>query len=323
MNAVLFLLATDLNPPGAESLILKGLEYAYVESFAQADAWFDSVRRTWPDNPAGWFFKAALLQVYMMDGCRTDREAEYYELIDSTVEKASRIAGSEKNPWAQYYLGSASTYRAVFEGSKKNYWVAFSLGMKGGKIMKRLIENYPEFYDAYLGAGSYDYFWARASRYLPVLRLVGDFTKGATEITAAMNKSTYSKITGQNALVWIYTQEGRFTEGIELARDLVKDYPNSRTFLWSMGGIFLASKQYEDAIGVFERLYSIYDSLNEKNYANLAQCRLYVARCLFELDRTEECLKTCDEVIGFYRYRSSFPQITNYVNEAKSIKKCL
>ncbi len=323
MIGILFILAIDLNSPQVQDYILKGLEYAYVESFDQAGAWFDSVKNNYPENPAGWFFKAALLQVYMMDGCRNDRETEYYELIDSAIARANKNLDNDQNPWALYYLGSSYTYRAVYEGSKKNYWTAFSLGLKGGKLLKKLIELFPEFYDGYLGAGSFDYFWARASRYLPVLKLVGDFNKGVEEITIAKNKSIYSRVTAQNALVWIYIQEGKFSNGIPLAEGLLKEYPNSRTFLWSMAGIHMANKKYELAQSYYEKLYAIYDSLDEKNYANMAQSRLYIAKCLFELKKNKEARIACDQVIGFYRHRDQYPQIVSYVNEAKIIKRCL
>ncbi len=323
MIYLLLLFNVDLNPPPLQTQLLNGLKYAYVESFEQAQVYFDSAKTVYPGNPAGWFFKAALIQVYMMDACKNDREAEYYELIDSVIMIATRIIEKEENPWAQYYLGSAYTYKAVYDGSKRNYWSAFTLGLKGGKILKRLIEIYPDFYDAYLGAGSYDYFWARASRYLPVLKLVGDFTKGVEEIKVAMEKSIYSRVTAQNALVWIYTQEGKPGEGLEMAEKLLKNYPRSRTFLWSMGGILVANKKYQQALPTYETLYAIYDSLNVKNYANLAQSKLYIAKCLFELKKFKECRKACDDVIFFYRYRDAFPQIIDYVNEAKSIKKCL
>lgn len=323
MIAVLVLLAVDLNPPEIEPLVLNGLRYAYTESFDSAAVWFDSIQRVYPENPSGWFYKAALVQVYMMDGCRTDRELEYSQLIDSTIAKATRYLGDGSNPWAQYYLGSAHMYSAIHEGSKKNYWAAFSLGMKGGKMLKKLIETYPEFYDAYLGAGSFDYFWARASRYLPVLKLIGDFTKGVEEIKVARAKGAYSRITAQNALVWIYTQEGKYAEGLRLADDLVAQYPSSRTFLWSRAGIRYANRKYEDALADYERLYAIYDAAAEKNYANLAQGKLYAGKCLFELGRLKESRQACDAVLGFYRYRDRYPQINDYVNEAKALKRCL
>lgn len=323
MILLCLLFAVDLNPPDMQDLIQSGLEYAYVESFDSAAVWFDSALKTHPDFPAGWFYKAALLQVAMMDGCRSDRELEYFALLDSAIAKAGRYLGDGSNPWALYYLGSAYTYKAIHEGSKKNYWTAFSHGLKGGKILKNLVETYPEAYDAYLGAGSFDYFWARASGYLPVLRLVGDFTKGVEEIKVAQEKGTYSRVTAQNALVWIYTQEGKQAEGIRLADDLVARYPNSRTFLWSRAGLLLAGRKYEAALVDYERLYAIYDSLSERNYANLAQAKLLAAKCLLELDRTKEARSACDAAIGFYRYRNQYPQINAYVNEAKALKRCL
>ena len=64
---------TDLNPPDVQALIKTGLDFSYVENFDSARFYFRRVVDLYPENPAGYFFEGALLQLKMMDGCRLCR----------------------------------------------------------------------------------------------------------------------------------------------------------------------------------------------------------------------------------------------------------
>lgn len=58
---LLFTSAYNLNPPEIQILIQTGLDFSYVEKYDSAQIYFDEVIRLYPENPAGYFFKAALL----------------------------------------------------------------------------------------------------------------------------------------------------------------------------------------------------------------------------------------------------------------------
>jgi tetratricopeptide (TPR) repeat protein len=199
---------TNLNPPEIQALVESGLEYAYIEQFDSAQIYFDEVIESYPDNPAGYFFKAALVQLKMMDQCQFTGEKQYLTLIKQAIRYAEGILDKEDNLWAEFYLGNSHAYRAVYEGLKNNYFETFKYGVKGGRILQDIIKKDSTFYDAYLGAGSFEYFWARAARYLPLLRLGGgDVDEAIRKLHIAAEKSLYSGRTAQNSLVFIYGEE--------------------------------------------------------------------------------------------------------------------
>ena len=201
----LFTSVNNLNPPEVQVLIKAGLEFAYAEEFDSAQIYFDEIIELNPDNPAGYFFKAALLQLKMMDQCQYLEGKEYLLLMDRTARCAEKILREKENLWAQFYLGSSYAYRAAYAGFKGDYFETFKYGVKGGRLLQDIIKKDTTFYDAYLGAGSFEYFWVRAARYLPILKLMGgDVDEAIRKLHIAAEKSFYSGPTTKNFLVFIY-----------------------------------------------------------------------------------------------------------------------
>ncbi|MEO0094616.1 MAG: tetratricopeptide repeat protein [candidate division WOR-3 bacterium] len=314
------LLATffELNPPEIQSMIKEGLNFAYVEEFESASVYFQHVIELFPNNPAGYFFKASLLQLEMMDGCHFNYEKEYIELMIQVRKLCEDILQKESNLWAEYYLGSSYAYQAVYEGFKKNYLETFNYGVKGGRILQGIIKKDSSFYDAYLGAGTYEYFWARASRYLPFLKLTdGNVEEAIRKLHIAANKSLYSGPTARNSLVFIYGEEKKFDIATQIIDSLLLEYPESKTFHWNKAELEFKKKNFTLACQIYEWLYKQY--LNNTNYSNLAQCKLYIGKCYYEMGNRTEAKNALKEVIGYKKYQEKYPLIKAYCREAYNI----
>jgi len=320
MISPLYLLITAvyLNPPEVQNLIQTGLNFAYVEDFDSASVYFDKVIEDYPDNPAGYFFKAALLQLRMMDGCHFNDEKEYLNLIKKVRTKCEEILNDEENLWAEFYLGSSFAYQAVYEGLKKNYLETFNYGVKGGRILQSIIKRDSLFYDAYLGAGTYEYFWARASRYLPFLKLTGgNVDEAIRKLHIAAEKSLYSGPTAKNSLAFIYGEEKKFEIATKIIDSLLLEYPASKTFHWNKAELEFKKKNYNVSLNTYKWLFDQY--FNNANYANLAQCKLYIGKCYYELENRTESKKALKEVIGYKKYQDKYPKIKEYCREAYSL----
>lgn len=316
---IFILLSTiNLNPPEVRNLIQTGLNFSYIEEFDSAAFYFEKIIESYPDNPAGYFFKSALLQLKMMDGCHYNYEKEYLNLLKRVRNICENILREEENLWAEFYLGSSYAYQAVYEGLKKNYLETFNYGVKGGRILESIIKKDSLFYDAYLGAGTYEYFWARASRYLPFLKLAdGDVEEAIRKLRIAAERSLYSGPTARNSLAFIYGEEKRFDIATGIIDSLLFEYPGSKTFHWNKAELEFKKKNYEVALKTYEWLFQQY--LNNANYSNLAQCKLYVGKCYYGMGKLAEAKKALREVIDYKKYIGQYPLIKGYSREAYTI----
>lgn len=308
----------DLNPPEVQGLIQAGLRYAYVERFDSAGIYFQRVIESYPENPAGYFFLAALMQLKMMDGCFFDEEKEYLYLIKSVRKRCTEILEKEDNLWAEFYLGSSYAYQAVYEGIKGNYLETFNYGVKGGRILQGIIKKDSLFYDAYLGCGTFEYFWARASRYLPLLKLIdGDVDEAIRKLHIAAEHSLYSGPTARNSLTFIYGEEKKYDIATRIIDSLLLEYPESKTFNWNKAELEFKKKNFETARKTYEWLFNQY--IKEENYSNLAQCRLYIGKCDYEMGEKKKAKESLKEVITYKKYQERYPKIKDYCREAYSL----
>jgi len=307
----------DLNPPEIQNLIKAGLEYAYIEQFDSAQIYFDAAIDSYPDNPAGHFFKAALLQLKMMDQSQFTAEEQYLKLTRKAVKLSEAVLEVEDNLWAEFYLGSSYTYRAVYEGMKSDYYETFKYGVKGGRILQGIIKKDSTFYDAYLGAGSFEYFWARAARYLPILKLGGgNVNEAIRKLNIAADKSTYSNRTAQNSLVFIYGEEKNYSLAHFLNDQLLVLYPGSKTFLWSKADLEYKEEDFRAALKTYNKLLVRYETEENKNYSNIAQCNLIIGKCYLALNEKDEAREALKSVVRLKPHEDKFPLIKEYCREA-------
>ncbi len=315
---ILFAVINDLNPSEVQNRIQLGLQFSYVENFDSAEVYFRSVIDLAPENPAGYFFTSALIQLRMMDGCDYRHEKEYYNLMKQARSLCEKILAQEGNLWAEFYLGSSYAYQAVYEGLKGNYLETFNYGVKAGRILQGIIKKDSLFYDAYLGCGTYEYFWARAGRYLPFLRLGGgNVDEAIKKLHIAAEKSLYAGPTARNSLVFIYGEEKKYDLATTIIDSLLIEYPGSKTFHWNKAELEYKKKSYATALDVYQWLFDHY--VTEDNYANLAQCKLYIGKCYLELGNRKQAKTAFKEVIAYKKYQDRYPKISEYCREAYSL----
>jgi len=292
--------APNLNPPEVQALLQSGLAFAYVEEFDSAAVYFDELIERYPQNPSGYFFKAALLQVKMLDRSDYRAEEEYLSLMRTAIHRSEDILEHENNLWAEFYLGSGYTYRAVHEGLKGNYWETFKYGVKGGRILQNIIKKDSTFYDAYLGLGSYHY-WAsvttKALRWLPFFR--DERKRGIEEVKLSAEKSLYSKESALYGLIYIYLEEKEYDQAIRLSREMNQQFPESKLFLWPLAEALYLKKEWMNSIACYQQILKLIQNPDPSGYFNTIECRHRMAESYLHLKMYDKCKEECEKILKY------------------------
>jgi hypothetical protein len=206
----------------------------------------------------------------------------------------------------------------VYEGTKRNYLETFNYGLRGGRMMQALLKKDTTFYDAFLAVGTFEYFWARAGRYLPILKLAGgDANEAIRKLRVAAEKSLFSGPTAENSLAFVFTEEGDYGKARRYADTLLIRYPKSKTFMWNKAGLEFRDKNYAAAAESYQRLFQAYEPLD--NFANMCQCKLFMGKCYNALQDREKARQALKDAINYRKHSDAYPQIKAYVREAYSI----
>ncbi|MBU1356702.1 MAG: hypothetical protein KJ620_09060 [Candidatus Edwardsbacteria bacterium] len=302
--ASLLLMAADLRAGISQKFdgrIDQGLEILYQGDYDSALVIFDSFIRDNPQNPAGYFFKAGLYQT-RMSAYESDFWHKYYKnSVDSAIMLCDLALDDDpKDAWAYFVRGGSFSYIAAWDAKQGKYLAAFRNGLKAVSDFKKAREADPSLYDAYIGIGSYHYFRTKATGFIKWLPFIGDDRdQGISEIITAIEKGRYSRVMGQNALLWIYTDYGRDKKALELGGALEKQYPNNPFFHWAVPEVLWRQKKWPEAEAAYGKLMNLLERQNALNNYNKVVASYKLAKCFLENGKYQSAYRAAQQSISY------------------------
>ncbi|MDA0837101.1 MAG: hypothetical protein O3B01_05525 [Planctomycetota bacterium] len=225
----------------------EGIRLCFDWEYEKSREVFNEILKADPANPAADFLLGALtlntIQYYDQD--KTDELDKFvYDSFERSIKKADAVLLKNPNDMnAFFFKGASHGFRGIFRLQKLQIFSAASDARIAKSYMDKVIELNPEFYDAYLGLGIYNYFvdalpslmrFMRALLFIPS----GDKTKGLEQLTAASEKATYSRLYAKVVLAGLYNNfEGDYAQGRKLERGIAKECPRHPWFALERGTI--------------------------------------------------------------------------------------
>jgi tetratricopeptide (TPR) repeat protein len=166
-----------------------------------------------------------------------DRSA-FFNYLQKSQDLSNDILLKKRNDMdARYFLATAYGLRSSFAITiDHSLREAFSNGNRAYSSMKKLTEEKPDYYDAYLTLGIYEYIVGNIPWYLKWMAFVigahGNKEEGMAHLTLASEKGQYVRNEAQLLCMVLYVREHRFAEALEIARSLNSRYP--RSFMFSI-----------------------------------------------------------------------------------------
>jgi tetratricopeptide (TPR) repeat protein len=295
----------DYQSPQIQTIALQGIQASFREDYALAETWFNTLVRMAPEDPAGYFFLAALYHAQMIDYESDFREEELYANVNIAKKFArQKIRDNDKDAWAHVILGNSYGVKAVYNAMKGKWWSGLNEGLYAKSALKQAVKLDSELGDAYVGLGSYHYWASVKTRSFWWLPFVGDHREmGISQTKLAYEKSVFSKAAAASGLIWMYLNQKQYDEAISLAREMQSEYPEGKSFLWPLAQAQFEKRSWNDALSTYgellNRLEEYYPSGNPDQSYNIIEARYYVAHCLFSLGKYAQCDSVCQEILSF------------------------
>lgn len=283
------------------NLINEGINATLNEKYLYANGIFKQIIKEKPEDPAGHFFLGALYQAEMMDYEGEFKEKEFYSELETAVKLAgNRIKSRKETPWDYLYLGNSYGYMGIYKARKGGWWSAFKNTMKAKSAFKKAVELNPNFYDAYVGLGSYHYwtsYYTKSFAWLPFF--ADERKKGKEELALAAENSLFSRVAALNALIWIYIKEKNYSRAISLADSLQKVYPDGKIFLWALATACYEKYDWHKALEYYGLIKKRLDNNPAENYYNLIECQYRMADSYFNSGNFTGCILAAREALGY------------------------
>ena len=254
---VIFSTTVYANSKDIHELGAKGYALVLDTQFEEADKIFDEIIKLEPDNALGYFLKALSYEFELTIGnSGKELEKKYITMSLEAADIAKKMLKKNKgNTDARFYLACVYGDLGLYYGATGRFLRAWWYGRKAEPNMKKVIEKDPEYYDAYLGVGLYEYLLYVLPKRVKILSFLigdndGDREKGIEHITLASQKGSYTRDRAKFFLAdWVYFSfEDNDEEALALFKELAAKYPNNLFFKMRIAKCCLNLSMYDHAI---------------------------------------------------------------------------
>ncbi len=290
----------------------EGFAALYNLDYQQAKKSFTRMTELDPDRPQGYLYLANALwleklnagkrlqtSIYGDDAFFADTkeqidpkfDREFRALIATSVSKAeTRLKADPKSVEDMYVLGAVYGALAGYETTiARAFFAAIKNGGKSIDLHKKVLEIDPNFTDANLTIGMYNYIVGALPGPVKALAAVGGHRgskkRGIELLKKVAGRGHYAQDDARVMLVALYKKEKKFAEATQELETLAKKYPAN----------YLIKAEYADSLarlGKFDESAPLFASLLADPVT--ASCRDVIeyqyADALFSQGRNEEAL---------------------------------
>ncbi len=291
--------AHDFPSQQVDSLLKSGIMKVVNQEYTEANKYFNQLASEYPELPLGKIYLAAskIAEAY-------DYKKEYdSDFIESNLQEAKEqaeelLSTDEDNLWFNYYYALAEGYTSYYDAIQDNWLSALSTGMNSISAFGNCLNIDNNFYEAYIAIGTYEYWMSRKTEFLEWLPFYEDETEiGIEKLRAAIESASYNSHLAVNSLIWIYIDQKDFYTAIEIGRNAVDEFPDSRYFKWGL------ARAYEDvntdsSIQLYYDLLESFKLEKDQNHINEIVLKHIIAQQYFKTGEKEKALILCDEILS-------------------------
>ncbi len=277
-------------PPELIALRREGNEALFNMDYVTARTKAEEMQQRWPQHPAGDLFLATVIwlehlnrsrrlqtNLYRDDssfyagaekateeteGDRVDPKLDrtFRHWIGQAKTKALALVNRNKNdPDALYYLGAVYGVLAGYEASTaRKFFAALRNGSRSVDLHQKVVKLRPDYYDAYLSLGLYDYIVGSLPFVLKALAAIGGIrgnkARGIRELQEVIEKGVQSADDARILLLAVYQNENQPEAALRLLEELSAKYPRNYLIKLETALTLVQLGRAGEAYAIFEDL---------------------------------------------------------------------
>ncbi len=244
--------------PSVDELHAKASEALFNLDYEAARQMFREMIRLYPDDPTGpqslantiWLEtlnKSRLLQaaIYSSGSFYSKTEdkpdprvaQEFHDLTRQATQLAkAKLKLNPRDAQSLYLLGATETLKATFAATlERRFTAALRDGSSGVERQRDVLKLDPNFHDAELAIGMYDYVVGTLP--LPVKLVAslagarGSKRRGIQTLERVAKEGHWTRDDARVLLIGLYKREKRYPEALVVSRELQQKYPRNYLFM--------------------------------------------------------------------------------------------
>lgn len=320
--------APDTLPASEDSIAaraLVGVRYSLNDRFRTADSIFAGVASDFVTSPIGPLFAAGNVQAEMLDTESLARLRDFEQYVTEAESRARRSDTTHfSNAEAEFVLGVAAGYRAVYESKWGGMFAALKQGLRAKRHFQRALELDSSLCDANLGLGTYYYWKSAKTDWINWLPIVADERERGLELLErTIGCGRYARETARTALASALINEGEFTAAIAHAETLATMFSNAKGPLWLKAKARYSMYEWDAAARLFDSLEARIRAAGVGNYFNLIECAYYRAQCHWGAGNYRDALSECGRAITYPADQETKKRQRKHLDELRRMQRKL
>jgi tetratricopeptide (TPR) repeat protein len=281
-----------------DSLLKAGINYIVTQNYDEARLTFQSLDANYSHLPLGKIYLAATEIAFAYDF-----EVPFNEnYIEINLEKAQNqvekiLESNQSDKWNVYFFALSRGYAAYYTALKGNWFDAFRTGLSSVSAFEECLELDPDFHEAWIAIGTYEYWKSRKTEFFSWLPFVSDNRDlGIEQLRHAIDSSVYNSHIAIHSLIWIYIDREDFNAALDLSEFAVEKFPESRIFKWGL------ARSYEEidikkAIQIYFEILKSYEFSGIESIVNVITIKHIIAQQYVKIGNNEKAKQLCLEIL--------------------------
>lgn len=218
------------------------------------------------------------------------RRQAFERFIQECQARAHAVLdGSAGHADARYFLSASYGLQAAFTFTiDRSALQALKHGKAAYREQRALVDEHPEYYDAYVGVGLYEYVVASLPWYVKWLAALtghhGSKERGMGYLRLATEKGRYVADDARVLLMVIFVRERRYEEALAVAQGLGAKFPRNYLFRLNQAQILERANRTDQAAHIYSEVVALAEA-GRPHYDKipLATFRYAIGKRLMEL----------------------------------------
>lgn len=286
-----------LQDPTVQHLLAEGMDALFNLDYSKAWADFQKVKELKPDSPVGEIFESEFYwwkifnstgdyyNLDYIDALKTKQspfDDQFIKAMERTFTKGNEyLKNHPSEAEAYFHLGMGNALRSRLEAGRDHTLAVIKYVRKSHNYLDRCLQLDPNFKDAYLGLGAYNYYVEEyGGIYKPLRFLIrlpgGNRSEGIEQLQEAARRNNFVSTEAKFFLASIYLRESqqRYAEAESLLKGLTEKYPNNPIFCFALANSQKLQRKYDLARKNLQKVAAHRETAQLGDLAQLAKKEL-------------------------------------------------
>ncbi len=281
-------------------LLLQGIHYTLLQEYDSAETVFRSMITEFPNHPSGYLYLAGMFQAKFIDYGDRFNERQYDSLLTAATKCSEKIRTNKKDEvWGNFYIGMAEAFRSFTASENGNLPRGFYYGVSAANAMERCLAADSTFGAAKNILGTY-YYWRSKLSWIP---FVSDRSGEGIRLVLESYSHPYEKHLASQNLMLIFIDEKKFSEAEKYGIEMLRGYPDNRSFLWNLMTVYEQSGNNEKLENICDKLLTSALQARVVNHYTEATCRLKLAYFANQRNEKNKAREQCKLIVALTSYQ--------------------